>query len=129
MKDWSEAIFELGYVWPILPRCHKVNISSWFWGDIFGQEIPNLHDPYIQHYCADNTTDEHDFWLRIFIKFDIKAEPLQHYAFQIAYNYSFSKLVKLLSQLHNYSLLHISVTKYNYARLVAIKLMISTIYW
>jgi len=22
-------------------------ILSWFWGDILGQEIPNLHDPYI----------------------------------------------------------------------------------
>jgi len=25
-------------------------ILSWFWGDILGQEIPNLHDPYIQYY-------------------------------------------------------------------------------
>jgi len=21
-------------------------MTSWFWGDILGQEIPNLHDPY-----------------------------------------------------------------------------------
>ena len=26
-------------------------ILSWFWGYILGQEIPNLHDPYIQYYC------------------------------------------------------------------------------
>ena len=27
---------------------------SWFWGDtcILGQEILNLHDPYIQYYCT-----------------------------------------------------------------------------
>ena len=24
---WSEDIFELGFAWPILPRCHKVNIN------------------------------------------------------------------------------------------------------
>ena len=33
---------------PILPRCHKVNIKLWN----FGQEIPNLHDPNIQHYST-----------------------------------------------------------------------------
>ena len=26
--------------------------QSWFWGDILGQEILNLHDLYIQHYCT-----------------------------------------------------------------------------
>ena len=25
---------------------------SWFWGDILGQEIPNLYDPNIQYYCT-----------------------------------------------------------------------------
>ena len=29
----------------------KKQILSWFWGDNLGQEIPNLHDPYIQYYC------------------------------------------------------------------------------
>jgi len=29
--------------------CHKVNIKLVFWGDILGQEIPNLHDTYIQY--------------------------------------------------------------------------------
>jgi len=43
MLGWSEDILELDYVWPILPRCHKVD---WLWGDILGQEIPNLYDPY-----------------------------------------------------------------------------------
>jgi len=35
----------------MLPRCHKVNIKlvlGWF----LGQEILNLHDPYIQYYCT-----------------------------------------------------------------------------
>ena len=27
-------------------------MSSWIWGDILGQEIPNFHDPYIQYYCT-----------------------------------------------------------------------------
>jgi len=29
-----------------LPRCHKVNIKLVL-GDIFGQEIPKLHDLYV----------------------------------------------------------------------------------
>jgi len=30
-------------------------ILSWFWSDILGLEIPNLHDPYIQYYCTLDT--------------------------------------------------------------------------
>ena len=40
MERWSEDIFELGAAWPMLP-----NIK-------LGNEILNLHDPYIQYHSA-----------------------------------------------------------------------------
>jgi len=33
-------------------RWYRKYILSRFWGDIMGQEILNLDDPYIQYYCT-----------------------------------------------------------------------------
>ena len=41
-----------------MPNLYCLDVTkqmlSWIWGDILGQEIPTLHDPYIhiQYYCT-----------------------------------------------------------------------------
>ena len=37
----------------VMPTLYCLDFTvNWFWGDILGQEIPSLHDPYMQYYCT-----------------------------------------------------------------------------